>query len=785
MLVPEEVRRSLPEELPVVALRDFVVFPFMVTPLDVGRPKSVRAVDAVAADLRMFLTVMQKDKDIQDPQPPDDLYAIGTLVTILRMMRAPDGRIQLLLRGLARVRIDEWTQTDPFLKARYTLVDETTEMTVEVRALVNSVLQLFQQMVQLSPHLPDEAYAVAAAAETPAQLADIIVTALNLSPQERQRFLETLDPVQRLRDLLPLLSREVQVLELTQKIQEQARQELEKAQREFILRQQLREIQKELGETPEAEVEELRQKIEEAGMPDEVKEVALRELDRLSKMHPAAAEYTVSRTYLDWLISLPWNKVTEDNLDIANAKRVLDEDHYDLDDVKERLLEFLAVRKLKQDTKGPILCFVGPPGVGKTSLGQSIAKALGRKFVRISLGGVRDEAEIRGHRRTYVGALPGRIIQGIRQAGTKNPVFMLDEVDKLSFDFRGDPAAALLEVLDPEQNHSFVDHYLDVPFDLSQVLFICTANITDTIPPALLDRMEVIRLPGYSHEEKLQIARKYLIPRNLNEHGLTDENLEITDDALSVIVRQYTREAGVRNLNREIANICRKVARRIAEGISEKVVVTPENLAEFLGPPKFLEDFAERQPRVGVANGLAWTPFGGSVLVVETTKMPGKGNLILTGHLGEIMKESAQAALSYVRSRSEQLGIPEDFFAKHDLHIHVPAGAIPKDGPSAGITMATALASLATGRPVRPDLAMTGEITLTGRVLPVGGIKEKVLAAKEAGIHEIILPAQNRKDLTEIPEHIRNALTFHFVENMDEVLELALQPVPEEVPAEV
>ena len=781
MLLPEEVRRSLPPELPVVALREFVIFPSMFTPLDVGRPKSVRAVDAVAADLRMFLTVMQKDKDIQDPKPPDDLYTIGTLVAILRMKRASDGRIQLLLRGLARVRIDEWTQTDPYLKARYTIIDETTEMTVEVRALVNSVLQLFQQMVQLSPHLPDEASAIAAAAETPAQLADIIVTALNLSAQERQRFLETLDPVQRLRDLLPLLSREVQVLELTQKIQEQARQELDKAQREFILRQQLREIQKELGETPEAEVEELRQKIEEAGMPDEVKEVALRELDRLSKMHPAAAEYTVSRTYLDWLISLPWSKVTEDNLDIANAKRVLDEDHYDLDDVKERLLEFLAVRKLKQDTKGPILCFVGPPGVGKTSLGQSIARALGRKFVRISLGGVRDEAEIRGHRRTYVGALPGRIIQGIRQAGTKNPVFMLDEVDKLGFDFRGDPAAALLEVLDPEQNHSFVDHYLDVPFDLSQVLFICTANITDTIPPALLDRMEVIRLPGYSHEEKLQIARRYLIPRNLNEHGLTDEHLEITDDALSLIVRQYTREAGVRNLNREIANICRKVARRLAEGVSEKVVVTPDNVSEFLGPPKFVEDFAERQPRVGVANGLAWTPFGGSVLVVETTKMPGKGNLILTGHLGEIMKESAQAALSYVRSRSEQLGIPEDFFAKHDIHIHVPAGAIPKDGPSAGITMATALASLATGRPVRPDLAMTGEITLTGRVLPVGGIKEKVLAAKEAGIHEIILPAQNRKDLTEIPEHIRNALTFHFVENMDEVLELALQPTPEMV----
>jgi ATP-dependent Lon protease len=753
----------------------------MVTPLDVGRPKSVRAVDAVAADLRVFITVMQKDKDIQDPQPPDDLYQIGTLVNIMRMMRSPDGHIHLLLRGIARVRIEEWTQTDPYLKARYSIVDETVEQTIEVQALVNSVLDLFRRVIQLSPHLPvpDEAINLVASLTSPAQIADVVVTALNLTPQDRQRFLEMTDPIQRLRELVPLLSREIQVLELTQKIQEQARQELDKAQREFILRQQLREIQKELGETPEAEIEELRQKIEEAGMPEEVKEVALRELDRLSKMHPAAAEYTVSRTYIDWLISLPWNKVTEDNLDIAHAKKVLDEDHYDLDDVKERLLEFLAVRKLKQDTKGPILCFVGPPGVGKTSLGQSIARALGRKFVRISLGGVRDEAEIRGHRRTYVGALPGRIIQGLRQAGTKNPVFMLDEVDKLGFDFRGDPAAALLEVLDPEQNHTFVDHYLDVPFDLSQVLFICTANITDTIPPALLDRMEVIRLPGYSHEEKLQIAKRYLVPRNLKEHGLTQDHIEFTDEALSVIIKQYTREAGVRNLSREIANICRKVARRVAEGNIEKVVVTPENVAEFLGPPKFLEEIAERRPQVGVATGLAWTPFGGSVLFVETTKMPGKGSLIITGHLGEIMKESAQAALSYVRSRSEQLGIPEDFFSKHDIHIHVPAGAIPKDGPSAGITMATALASLATGRPVRHNVAMTGEITLTGRVLPVGGIKEKVLAAKEAGITEIILPAQNEKDLVEIPEHIRNALRFHFVENMDEVLELSLQPAPE------
>jgi len=779
VLVPEDLRQQLPPELPVVALRDYVIFPMMITPLDVGRPKSIRAVDAVAADLRVFITVMQKDKDIQDPHPPDDLYQIGTLVSIVRMMRSPEGHIHLILRGLARVRIEEWTQTDPYLKARYSIVDETVEQTIEVQALVNSVLDLFRRMVQLSPHLPDEAIHLVASLTSPAQIADVVVSALNLTPQDRQRFLEMTDPVQRLKELVPLLSREIQVLELTQKIQEQARQELDKAQREFILRQQLREIQKELGETPEAEIEELRQKIEEAGMPEEVKEVALRELDRLSKMHPAAAEYTVSRTYIDWLISLPWNKVTEDNLDIAHAKKVLDEDHYDLDDVKERLLEFLAVRKLKQDTKGPILCFVGPPGVGKTSLGQSIARALGRKFVRISLGGVRDEAEIRGHRRTYVGALPGRIIQGLRQAGTKNPVFMLDEVDKLGFDFRGDPAAALLEVLDPEQNHSFVDHYLDVPFDLSQVLFICTANITDTIPPALLDRMEVIRIPGYSHEEKLQIAKRYLVPRNLKEHGLTEDHVEFTDEALSVIIKQYTREAGVRNLSREIANICRKVARRVAEGNTEKVVVTLENIAEFLGPPKFLEEIAERKPQVGVATGLAWTPFGGSVLFVETTKMPGKGSLIITGHLGEIMKESAQAALSYVRSRSEQLGIPEDFFSKHDIHIHVPAGAIPKDGPSAGITMATALASLATNRPVRHDVAMTGEITLTGRILPVGGIKEKVLAAKEAGITEIILPAQNEKDLVEIPEHIRNALRFHFVENMDEVLELALLPAPE------
>ncbi|MCS7223968.1 MAG: endopeptidase La [Armatimonadetes bacterium] len=780
-MIPAELRQQLPQELPVLALKEHVIFPFMVTPLDVGRPKSIRAVDAAAAEHRIFIAVLQKDKDNPDPKPPEDLYSVGCLVTILRMMRHPEGRIQLVVRGLARARIENWTQSDPYLKATYFLPDESVEKTIEVEALMNSVASLFRRLVQLSPHLPDEAALLASAAETPAQLADLVVTAVEMPSAQRQKFLETFDPVQRLRDILPALSHEIQVLELTQSIQEQARQELDKAQREFILRQQLREIQKELGETTEQEIEQLRQKVEEAGLPEQAKEAAFRELDRLSKMHPSSAEYTVSRTYLDWLINLPWSKVTEDNMDISNAQRVLDEDHYDLDDVKERILEFLAVRKLKSDTKGPILCFVGPPGVGKTSLGQSIARALGRKFIRMSLGGVRDEAEIRGHRRTYVGALPGRIIQGLRQTGSKNPVFMLDEVDKLGIDFRGDPASALLEVLDPEQNHTFSDHYLEVPFDLSQVLFICTANITDTIPPALLDRMEVLRLPGYSQEEKLQIAKRFLISRNLKEHGLTEEHLEITDEALKVIITDYTREAGVRNLSRQIANICRKTARSVAEGKVGKVVVTAESLAELLGPPPFVREVTDRAPRVGVARGLAWTPFGGTVLFVETTKMPGRGNLTITGHLGEIMKESAQAALSFVRSRSEQLSIPEDFFSRIDIHIHVPAGAIPKDGPSAGITMATALASLVTGRPVRSDLAMTGEITLTGRVLPVGGIKEKVLAAKEAGIKAVILPTQNQKDLTEVPDHIKDALEFHFVENMDEVLEVAL--LPQEVPA--
>ncbi len=774
--VQQVQRGELPNELPVVALRQLVIYPFMVAPIDVGREKSIRAVDAVAATHRHFITVMQRDPAVDDPQV-GDLYSVGTLVMILRMNRLPTGAIQLIVRGISRVTIDEWIQSEPFFAARYTPVDETVEKTVEVQALMNTALNLFQRVVQLSPQLPDELYLLAQSGETPSWVADIIASSLNLKPQQRQEFLEIVNPIERLQKLIPMLNHEIEVLELTARIQEEARKELDKAQREFVLRQQLKEIRKMLGEEEdrEAEIEELRRKIEEAGMPEEARQAAERELERLAKMPPAAAEYTVSRTYLDWLISLPWSKVTEDNLDIERAEQILNEDHYDLEDVKERLLEYLAVRKLKPDTKGPILCFVGPPGVGKTSLGQSIARALGRKFVRISLGGVRDEAEIRGHRRTYVGALPGRIIQGIRNAGTKNPVFMLDEVDKLGVDFRGDPAAALLEVLDPEQNHSFVDHYLDVPFDLSQVMFICTANIVDTIPPALLDRMEVIRIPGYTEEEKFEIAKRYLIPRNLHEHGLQEDKLTFSDDAIRLIIRQYTREAGLRNLSREIARICRKVARRFAQGDDKPVHVTPNDLPSLLGPPRYISDERELVDRVGVAVGLAWTPNGGQTLLIETTKMPGRKEVIITGQLGEVMKESAHAALSYVRSRSSELGVSEDFFEKHDIHIHVPAGAVPKDGPSAGITIATALASLATGVPVRGDVAMTGEITLTGRVLPVGGIKEKVLAARIAGIREIILPMDNEKDLVEIPEHIRRDMKFHFVRHMDEVLGIALR----------
>jgi ATP-dependent Lon protease len=648
---------------------------------------------------------------------------------------------------------------------------------VEIEALSRNLLETFNKIVALAPHLPDELHVAAMNLQDPSKMADLIAANLNLSVPDKQMILETLSVRDRMKKLMVLLNRELEVLELGSKIQSQVKTEIDKNQREYVLREQMKAIQKELGESDDRtlEIAELEKKIKDAKMPEAVEKESLKELARLSKMPPQAAEYTVSRTYLDYLIALPWAISTVDNLDIKKAAQILDEDHYDLEKIKERILEYLSVRKLKSDMKGPILCFVGPPGVGKTSLGKSIARAMGRKFVRISLGGIRDEAEIRGHRRTYIGSLPGRIIQGIRRAESNNPVFMLDEVDKLGTDFRGDPSSALLEVLDPEQNSSFSDHYLDVPFDLSKVMFITTANILDTIPGPLLDRMEVLHLPGYTEEEKVHIAVKYLIPRQLKEHGLTDKLMQMGEKTLSAIVADYTREAGVRNLEREIGNICRKVARKVAEGNTEPAIIAPENLHEYLKAPRYFADVAEKQDEVGVATGLAWTQAGGEILTIEATQMRGKKGLTLTGQLGDVMKESAQAALSYVRSQAKMLNFPDDFFEKTDLHIHVPAGAIPKDGPSAGITMATAIASLLTGRKVRHDIAMTGEITLRGKVLPIGGVKEKILAARRAGINTVILPKKNEKDLDDIPANIRKEMKFIFVETLDEVLIVALQ----------
>jgi len=774
-LLVEEPR--VPEELPVVCLRDMVIYPGMAAPLAVARQKSIRAVDEALNRDRLLGLFAQKSPEIEDPKP-EQIYDVGSLSVIVRMMKAPDNTQRLIVHGLMRIRVVEWIRTEPFFLARVEKVEETVEEDTETEALKKSVLHLFQRMVQLTPQMPEELHVFAMNIEHPGRLADFVASNIpSLKVGERQEILSIADAKLRLRRLVQLLGREVELLELTQKIQMEAKSQLDKMQREFFLRQQLEAIRKELGEEDEreAEIRELRQRAKEAGLPEEAIKAVERELDRMAKMPPQAAEYIVSRTYVDWLISLPWNRMTEDNLDIEHARKVLDEDHYNLERVKERILEYLAVKRLKPDAKGPILCFVGPPGVGKTSLGKSIARALGRKFVRISLGGVRDEAEIRGHRRTYVGALPGRIIQAIRRVGTKNPVFMLDEVDKIGADFRGDPAAALLEVLDPEQNHAFSDHYIEVPFDLSKVMFICTANIVDPIPPALRDRMEIIHLPGYVEEEKLEIAKRYLIPRQIEENGLSPENVSFTDGAIRRIIREYTREAGVRNLEREIAAICRKVAVEVAEkGPEVRREVTEENLEEFLGAPHYTPEIAERQPEVGVATGMAWTERGGEILFVEATKMRGKGNLILTGHLGEVMKESAQAALSYIRSKAEELKISPEEFVRNDVHVHVPSGAIPKDGPSAGITIAAALASLFTGRPVRHDVAMTGEITLRGKVLPVGGIREKALAAKRAGIKNILLPKQNRKDVEEIPENVREGLNFIYVESIDQALKVVL-----------
>jgi ATP-dependent Lon protease len=772
---PIEEIKEIGKKLSILPVKATVVFPYLIIPLIITEQRYARLIDETLMGGKVIGLFSQKSPQKEHPTE-EDIYHVGTAGSILKMLRFPDGSVRFLVQGLSRIKIKNFIKTDPYLMAEVDTIKDKVERTVEVEALIRNILDLLKKVVDLAPYLSEELQVTAINTDDPSRLADLIASNLNINVAQKQELLEIFDVKERLRKVLSHINREVEVLELSRRIQSQAATEMGKIQKEYILREQLKAIQKELGEADErtAELDEFKKKIKEAKMPALASDAAKKELDRLSKMHPAAAEYTVSRTYLDWLTSLPWSKSTQDVLDIKKAKKILDEDHYDLDRVKERILEYLAVRKLKTDMKGPILCFVGPPGVGKTSLGISIARAMARKFNRISLGGMHDEAEIRGHRRTYIGALPGRIIQGIRRADSNNPVFMLDEVDKIGQDFRGDPASALLEVLDPEQNHTFSDHYLDVPFDLSKVMFITTANVLDPIPRVLRDRMETIELPGYTDLEKLQIAKKYLIPKELENHGLGPKNLSFTDESIKKIISDYTREAGLRNLDREIATICRKVAKMVASGEKRKVQVTPQNLDQYLGPVKYFLEVVERSPQIGVVPGLAWTETGGDLMFVEATKMRGKKSLTLTGHMGEVMKESVQAALSYVRSTAKNLGIASDFFEKYDIHVHVPAGAIPKDGPSAGITMATAIASLLTEKPVRPKLAMTGELTLRGQLLPIGGFKEKALAAYRAGIETIILPKENQKDMVEIPEEIKKKIRFVFAQTMDEVLKLAL-----------
>jgi len=764
---------EIPQELPVLAVRDIVIFPYMIIPLFVGRDISVKAVEHALNTNRLILLLTQKDFNIEVPEP-SDLYNIGTICMIMRMLRLPDGRLKILVQGISKAKALDFYQSEVFYMAKIEKIEDEAikEITIEHEAIIRTVKEQLEKVISLGKNILPDAMVIIENIDEPGRLADLIASNLGLKSDQAQEILEINNPIERLKKINEILNREIQLLTIQQKIQKDAKNEIDKTQREYFLREQLKAIQRELGDIDEKaeEITEFRKKIEEAKMPEKVKEEAEKQLKRLERMHPESAESAVIRTYLEWLTELPWTRSTEDRLDIKSAKDVLDKDHYDLEKVKERILEYLSVRKLKEKMKGPILCFIGPPGVGKTSLGRSIAKALGREFVRISLGGVRDEAEIRGHRRTYVGALPGRIIQGIRQAGKNNPVLMLDEIDKLGMDFRGDPSSALLEVLDPEQNNSFVDHYLAVPFDLSKVMFICTGNIADTIPSALKDRMEIIYLSGYTEEEKLQIAKKYLIPKQIEEHGLNPSILKISDKAIRYIITHYTREAGVRNLEREIANLCRKVAKYVAEGKKKKFYLTAQKVPKFLGAPKYLPEEELKKEEVGVATGLAWTEAGGDVIYVEATIMKGKGNLILTGQLGDIMKESAQAALSYVKSKAKELKIEEKLFSNSDLHIHVPAGAIPKDGPSAGITMASAIASVFTGKPLRKDVAMTGEITLRGRVLPIGGLKEKVLAAKRMGIKTVIIPKRNKKDLEELPKYVKEGMKFILVESMDQVL---------------
>ncbi|HEY7442564.1 MAG TPA: endopeptidase La [Vicinamibacterales bacterium] len=781
---------ELPEELPILPLRDTVLFPNSFMPLAVARESSVRLIDEAIADRRLIGVFTQRDASVEEPDQAD-LYAVGTVTHIHKMFKLPDGSLRLIVQGLSRLRLDRITSSRPYLRAAVSSAAEVLldEDRLEIDALQRNIKSNFQQVVSLSPLLSDDLQTLATNIAEPGRLADFIASSLTtISTPVKQEVLDTLNVRERMDKLNRILIKEFEVLELGSKIQSQVQSEVGKNQREYFLREQLKAIQKELGEGDDQtkEIEELRDKIEASGMPEAVRKEARRELDRLSKMPVAAAEYTVSRTYLDWLVALPWAKRTDEVIDLARTKAVLDADHSDLEKAKDRILEYLAVRKLNPTVKGPILCFVGPPGVGKTSLARSIATSLDRKFARISLGGMRDEAEIRGHRRTYIGALPGQIIQGLRRVESKNPVFILDEIDKLGSDFRGDPSSALLEVLDPEQNGTFRDHYLDVPFDLSEVLFITTANVLDPIPPPLRDRMEVLELPGYTEEEKLKIAREHLVAKQVANHGLKPEEATIPDAALRAIIRGYTREAGVRNLEREIAAVCRKAARRRAEGDEAPLTITPDVVVEMLGAPKFLdEEIEERTKNPGVAIGLAWTPAGGEVLFVEASRMAGSGSLTLTGSLGDVMKESARAALSWFRAHAGQHNVDPDFYKNAEVHLHVPSGAIPKDGPSAGVTMATALASELTNRPVRGDIAMTGEITLSGRVLPVGGIKEKVLAARRVGIREIILPRLNEKNIREdLSEDLRRELTIHFVSTIEEVLLLALTPKPRQQPAD-
>lgn len=768
----QEGSLDIPDTLPLLPVRDITIFNYMILPLFVGREKSVQAVDAALNKDRYILICAQKDEKVDEPTI-DDIYHTGTVAMIMRMLKMPDGRLKVLIQGIQRARIKEVVREDPFYEVKVDLIEEKdiTEYGPEVEALVRAAREQSEKILSLKGIDAAEIMAVLNSVDEPGRLADLIASNLRMKPEEAQKILECEDPVERLKLVNEKLAKEVEVATMQAKIQNMAREGMDKAQREFFLREQLKAIKRELGEgaDEQEELEELRKALKKAGLPTKIMKEAEKQLRRLESMHPDSSEATVIRTYLDWLAELPWKKVSKDRLDIKEAEKILNEDHYDLEKVKERILEYLSVRKLNPQMKGPILCFVGPPGVGKTSLGRSIARALNRKFVRMSLGGMKDEAEIRGHRRTYIGSMPGRIIQGIKEAGTKNPVFMLDEIDKVGTDFRGDPSSALLEVLDPEQNNSFTDHYLNVPFDLSKVMFICTANMLDTIPPALLDRMEVIRIPGYTEQEKVKIAQQYLLPRQIKENGLKPEQIQISASTLLKAIREYTREAGLRNLERELGTICRKVARKIAEGQKGPFRITTQNLHKYLGAPKYLSEEKESNLPPGIALGLAWTPFGGEVLNIEVSVLPGKGKLLLTGQLGEVMKESAQAALSYARSRAKEFGLEPDFIEKNDLHIHVPAGATPKDGPSAGITICAALVSSLSGKSLPGDTAMTGEITLRGRVLPVGGIKEKILAAVTYGLKQVIIPKKNLKDLEEIPKELRKKIKIKSVEHVDEL----------------